>query len=219
MLENGAIRSAGVGPSDGGALGASLQPIYHVNARLIRLAIEHALTEPESPVSHPLARVGHALRSANDTALLEVSQCSFLLADAGFRDPARWEHGSKYLTGDLPHAEGRSPAQAKLVALARSTLLVAWHTVQSSPLDAELVLGASPECAAIVGSLTLPQIEELAERNADWIRPRWDQQLERWRLLVNLARAPRQAPGAVARCALSLFRGDLAAPSPEVSGH
>ena len=210
--------AAGSLPSASGpeSLGATLRTIFHVNGHLIRLAVELSQSHAADRQSESLAQLGRILKSAEPGALDHVSRCPFLLVEAGFRDPARWIAARDSLGRSTSASDSAPPpGGGKILSLARSTMLVAWHVAQLSPLDADLVLGATADCAAVLASLSLPQMEELAERHSDWVRPRWELRLDRWERLVRLASTSRHPSSAVARCALSLFRGELSGePAP-----
>jgi hypothetical protein len=209
-------RAASAAPPVSGhevTLGTTLQPIIHVNAHFIRLAIELSYASERDGQSEGFARLGHLLRTCDTTALDRVSRCPFLLVEAGFRDPARWVAARLTPSGVSATVVPAHTSPNRLVSLARSTMLVAWHVIQSSPLDADLLLGATPDCASVLAGFSLPQMEELAEKHSDWVRPRWEQRLDRWQLLINIASTSPFTASAVARCALSLFRGELSATS------
>jgi hypothetical protein len=71
----------------------------------------------------------------------------------------------------------------------RKVLPYGWHLAQSRESAARLLLGMAAPCVKLVGSLTLSQLDELAEKHPAWLQPRWPQRVRIWRELLLAARA------------------------------
>jgi hypothetical protein len=113
--------------------------------------------------------------------------CPYLLLDAGFSEPARWDGGA--LSGgvrdaDAPNAYFSGPSG---VVLLRRALVLAWHLARSNRLTARVVLGMSLECAERIGGRALRELEALAESRPLWILPRWEAETKVWRQMIQAA--------------------------------
>jgi hypothetical protein len=121
-----------------------------------------------------------------------LAQCPYLLLDAGFAEPARWQ-----AVAGLGVHEAAPPriepcdlaADPAWVALRRRTLLLGWHLARSQPLAARVLLGMSPACTECIAARRLTDLDELAE-GAGRMVPRWEQQPHVWRQLLRASHAP-----------------------------
>jgi hypothetical protein len=112
------------------------------------------------------------------------------LLNAGFREPGKWQCASSHETEFSMDAALKSASHTPVLALARGTCLVAWYLIRTNPVAARLVLGVSPECAALIARSGLTDLQETAARLVlhQWITPRWHDRLDVWRRLICLAR-------------------------------
>lgn len=119
----------------------------------------------------------------------KLAEFPVLLFDFAFRDAPFWQS----LARQIPKAPenafwlGCIP-RARVRSLARAILTLAWHLASSDTEMARLVLGMSPACAEVVGSLRLDELELIAHRQYRCVRPRWDHHPGIWRLLLEAAR-------------------------------
>ncbi|MBV8445548.1 MAG: hypothetical protein JOZ92_06495, partial [Candidatus Dormibacteraeota bacterium] len=77
--------------------------------------------------------------------------------------------------------------------VARLVFTYAWHLARCEPSAARLLLGMSAASATLISGYTLRQIQVLAERRLDWLRPRWPARVEVWRDLL-IAAASGEGP-------------------------
>jgi hypothetical protein len=133
-----------------------------------------------------------------------AAACPYLLVDAGFADPARWQAAATREVGDAHRARyGTYFDVPAATSLARAVFTYAWHLVHSQAAAARLLLGMPAASAFVIGQYTLLQIQELAESHPEWLQPRWPARLQLWRELL-LAAAAGEA-GALARARLRGF--------------
>lgn len=138
---------------------------------------------------------------------------SFLLLDMEFANLSWWQvlatRPSRF--PPLPPWRGRFP-RAGARALARATLSVAWHGLRADP-HAHWRLGMLPAVATVLGSLSLTELEHMAQRQYRYLRPRWEDRPVVWRHLLQSAASPdyRRARDFNIR-GLQLLVGDLLAP-------
>jgi hypothetical protein len=161
-----------------------LESLAEVNHRCLGLLAEQALLH--GPQSQPALRdVGELWRALDEHARWQAAACPYLLVDAGFGDPQRWQSLSRGRVGD-----GQSVAYASFFTVpdtakvARMVFVYAWSLVASHAAGARAVLGIHPHCASLLGACTVPQVHELAERHSGWLRPRWLKRADLWRNML-----------------------------------
>jgi hypothetical protein len=125
-------------------------------------------------------------RRLDAKAQRRLCACPYLLLDAGFAQPQRWEWLAGVQVMDATvrpsYFSGRGG-----VALVRRTLLLAWHLARSNRVTARVILGMSALSAERIASARLADLEALAELAPGWIVPRWEAQPNIWRQLIGAA--------------------------------
>jgi hypothetical protein len=200
---------------------AVLVPVAEINELLIEILRDTAARAPlaplaaladlapAAPIAHgaqrllpiPLPRlVGslHELWCSLDTpAQRRMARCPYLLLDAGFAAPERWEWASLeraglerarleggVMDGPAPRGYFASPAG---VALVRRALVFAWHLARSNRVSARMLLGMTADCAERIAATPIRDLEALAEFCPVWIAPRWEHRPAVWRQLMQAA--------------------------------
>lgn len=161
-----------------------LEALTEVNHRCLGLLSEQALTF--GPQSQPVLRqVGELWRALDERSRWRAAACPYLLVDACFAEPQRWQWLSGTSVGEghcAPHASFFTVPQTATVA--RMVFVYAWSLVLSHSVGARLLLGIHPQCARLLGACSVPQVHELAERNSGWLRPRWLKRARLWREML-----------------------------------
>jgi hypothetical protein len=162
----------------------TLDTVLELNELSLALLAEQGIARGRSAC--PLLReVAELWRMLEPPARHRAADCPYLLLDAGFADPPRWRACAPGQVGDSPplaYAAFFTVPTAGEVA--RLVFTYAWHLARSEPGAARLLLGMLPASAALIGGYTLRQIQALAERRLDWLRPRWPARVEVWRDLL-----------------------------------
>jgi hypothetical protein len=158
--------------------------LVELNGQCLELLADQALVQPAHG-NLLLRQVGEIWRTLNEGARQRAAACPYLLVDAGFSDPGRWQWSQGQ------HVQEPSPAPyasfftvPRASAVARQVFMYAWHLAQAKDTSAQLLLGMPTHCTQLISSCTLPQIHELAERHPEWMRPRWPTKVKVWRELL-----------------------------------
>lgn len=171
-----------------------LEALAEVNHRCLGLLAEQALVPgtqalgtqgPGTQVQPALRQVGELWRALDERSRWQAAACPFLLVDACFGEPQRWQwlSGSRAAdTSRAPYASFFTVPQA--AAVARTVFVYAWTLVLNHSAGARLVLGIHPHCASLLGACTVSQVHELAERGSGWLRPRWLRRVWLWRQML-----------------------------------
>lgn len=169
-------------PKDRGE--SSLAPIGEINERCISLLVQAARDE-----RHPAPGLVVALR----TLLLRMSpemraraaQRAILLVDMGFRDLIWWRDARRepHRASRTPLIQDAFPARAAM-NLARSTLVLSWHSIRANRTAAGLMLGIPYPVADVIGSLSLTDLDRIAEKRFRRLRPRWEDRPALWHQLL-----------------------------------
>jgi hypothetical protein len=169
-------------PVSGAWDSALLGPVAEINEQMLDCLRLAALADaPDAP------RLLRTLRDdwcrLDAKARRRVSACPYLLLDAGFAQPQRWDWmaaaGVMDATPQCGYFSGRDG-----VALVRRTLLLAWHLARSNRVAARVILGMSAPSADRIAASRLADLEMLAETAPGWIVPRWEAQPNVWRQLI-----------------------------------
>jgi hypothetical protein len=129
--------------------------------------------------------VGELWRALDERSRWQAAACPYLLVDACFGEPQRWQWLSGSRVGEAsgaPYASFFTVPQA--AAVARTVFVYAWSLVLNHSAGARVVLGIHPHCASLLGACTVSQVHELAERGCGWLRPRWLRQVQLWRQML-----------------------------------
>jgi hypothetical protein len=162
-----------------------LEALAEVNHRCLGLFAEQALTLAPQGQS-ALRQVGELWRALDERSRWQAAAaCPYLLVDACFGEPQRWQ----WLGGSEVNDAARAPCSSfftvpQTAAVARTVFVYAWSMVVNHPDGAPLVLGIHPYCAGLLGACTVPQVHELAERGSGWLRPRWLKRVRLWRQML-----------------------------------
>jgi len=161
---------------------ALLAPVAEINEQLLeRLRLMAHEQAPQPPRLVELLR--EDWRRLDAKAQRRLSGCPYLLLDAGFAQPQRWEWIASAGVMEAA-ARGGYFAGAGGVALVRRTLVLAWHLARSNRVTARVILGLSALSAERIAASRLADLEALAEVTPGWIVPRWEQQPNVWRQLL-----------------------------------
>jgi hypothetical protein len=186
-----------------------LEPTYDLNRRMLTLLSERCRPGTEQLGFHVATPLGLVLREAEPSDRQQLARCPFLLLNAGFREPSKWQRASGHEPESSMDAALKAASHTPVLTLARGTCLLAWHLIRTNPVAAKLVLGVSPECAVLIAQSGVTELQEIAARLVlhQWIAPRWHDRPDVWRRLIRLARTTTDT--SVGTHGLQLLLGDL----------
>jgi hypothetical protein len=161
-----------------------LEALAEVNHTCLGLLAEQALAlGPQT--QQALRQVGELWRALDERSRWQAAACPYLLVDACFGEPQRWQWLSGSRVNDAPRAPRTSFFTVpQTAAVARTVFVYAWSLVVNHPEGAATVLGIHPHCASVLGACSVTQVHELAERGWGWLRPRWLKRLQLWRQML-----------------------------------
>ena len=158
--------------------------LVELNGQCLELLADQAYAQP-TPGSLLLRQVGDIWRTLDAAARRRAASCPYLLVDAGFSDPSRWQWlQAQHVQEPAPAPYASFFTVPRASAVARQVFMYAWHLAQSKNTAAQLLLGMPLYCTNLISSCTLPQIHTLAERHPEWLRPRWPSKVKVWRELL-----------------------------------
>jgi hypothetical protein len=135
-----------------------------------------------------LRSIADLWRTMDATARQRAAACPFLVVDAGFSDPLRWQAPPAPQVGDAsegPYAAFFTVPTAAHVA--RLVFTYAWHLARADGSAARFFLAMPADTATAISHWTLPQINSLADCHPGWLTPRWPARVAVWRELLTAA--------------------------------
>jgi hypothetical protein len=172
--------------------GDTLRTLTELNELCLELLAEQAL-QPLSPAPPMFRELVDLWSQLDSTSRKRAAACPYLLMDAGFCDPYRWQwlSGQQAGTRSADSVHDREPVTygafftvPSVTKVARQVFTNAWYIVQTQPIGAPLYLGMPTHCATLLRACTLRQVTELANQHAGWLRPRWTGRMRVWRELL-----------------------------------
>ncbi len=174
-------------PLSGAWDSALLAPVAEINEQMLEclrsVALEAAASDAAPAAPRLVTLLSEDWRALDAKAQRRLSACPYLLLDAGFAQPQRWEWLISAQVMDATVRGGYFSGRAG-VALVRRTLVLAWHLARSNRVTARVILGMSALAAERIANARLADLEALAELAPGWITPRWEQQTNVWRQLL-----------------------------------
>lgn len=167
----------------------ALAPICDINEQWLRMLVAAALG-PQASTDPFLQQLVVSATHLDEGALRSAARFPFLLVDFGFGDPHWWNEivgDARLMPGDSHWSNPFPPEET--MRLARATAMLAWHTIRTDAEAALILLGVTPEVANIFRSLRLNDLDVLAERHAQDLRPRWHDRPGVWHQLFSCAKS------------------------------
>ena len=163
----------------------TLEDLTDVNHRCLGLFAEQALALGRGG-QPALRQVGELWRALDERSRRQAAACPYLLVDACFGEPQRWHwpSGSRIADGADAPAFPSFFTVPQTASVARTVFVYAWSLVGRHADGARVILGIHPHCADLLRACTVPQVHELAERHAGWLRPRWLKRVRLWRQML-----------------------------------
>jgi hypothetical protein len=162
-----------------------LAPLFEVNERCLLLLTETARSETR-PASALVIALRRPLLAMTPDIRARASRRPILLLDMAFRDALWWRdarsHPRRTTRTTVDHEAFPAPSAR---ALARASLVLAWHSVRADPIASGVILGISRPVAEILGGLALSDLDSIAERRFRSLRPRWEDRPALWRKLLH----------------------------------
>src|SRR6185312_41813 len=124
-----------------------LEALAEVNYRCLGLLSEQTITlgAQAQPV---LRQVGELWRALDERSRWQAAACPYLLVDACFAEPQRWQWLSGSRVAEAPGPPcGSFFTVPQTTAVARTVFVYAWSLVVSHAAGARLILGIHPHCA------------------------------------------------------------------------
>jgi hypothetical protein len=121
-------------------------------------------------------------------AVRRLSAAPFILFDAGFASAPRWLELRSRGVHDSSHEGELVYFDAAIArAITRRMLVYGWHLARSRPRAACLVFGCTIAAVESLAVCSLSALEAAADRNAEFLRPRWCNQPGFWHELLAAA--------------------------------
>jgi len=175
------------GNAAAGATGAlranTLESLFELNESCLGLLAEQARLDCDQQL---LGQFGEQWRLLDAAGRRRAASCHYLMLDAGFADPRRWQRQDEAGGAAAAAAFFTVPGTA---ALMQAICLFAWHLARCHTSAAQLLLGMPAPCVYLVAQRTLGQVRSIAAANPQWLRPRWLRQPRAWRELLEAARS------------------------------
>jgi len=167
--------------------GAALAPLAELNSQCLDLVGEMALAGQGSLMQQALGRQIAALAPE---ARAGLARAPYLLVDAGFDNPLRWQGLARWRVEDVPkeHAPHAFIGE-QAPAFVRGVFVYAWHLARAHRQLARIVLGMSPGCARSISELGLSDLHWACQHRPGWVGLRWASRPQLWHQLLAAARA------------------------------
>jgi len=170
-----------------------LAPVAEINELMLGL-MRSAAAEGRPGAPRLIAELRPLWLASNEAALQRLAYSPFLLLDAGFAAPERWEQrGFDGSVRDGAAVRGYFAGSAGAVVV-RHALVLARYLARTQRLTARVLLGIAPDCAERIVARSLRELEWLAEQAPPWITPRWEAQPTVWRQMLEAALTGQEAP-------------------------
>lgn len=167
----------------------ALRPVHDLNERCLELLTQLARSEGQHLTPPIVSQYQTLWRSLNGSARERAAHMPFLLMDVHFQDVDWWRAAQR----SRPHPRRKSPqdvAFTKKVAaeLMRESVMLAWNTVSLDRGAASILLGMTPAVSDIIAEFGPQDVERVATRYSQYLRPRWQDFPAFWVKLLTAAR-------------------------------
>ena len=160
-----------------------VESLKSLNYQCLELLAQQAAAG--STTSFALGEVIREWQQLDEAARRRAADYPFLLFDAGFADPQRWQQlDAPRVSDGYPAAHAPFFTVPDAVAVTRSVFVFASSMAQRHRTYARLALGMHPQCVRIIAAHSVLHVHQMAEHWWSWLQPRWPHTPEIWRELL-----------------------------------
>ena len=153
---------------------------------LIHLAVVSGADHPEG--LGLLRQAPFGLLVGNTSAIKAIAAAPYLLGDFGFGDTPMWSSWVENRSAPRLLRSHRGVLPTPVASLlARRALTTAWMMCEQEPRQAPLFAGMSATMARRLATLSLDEVERIAQTHMHALRPRWEESPARWTAIINAA--------------------------------
>jgi hypothetical protein len=170
----------------------TLEFVYALNDRCLQVLGRQVTEEhpafPQYDTSEMRAACKKLWSELDEAARLRAAKCPFLLIDMRFQNEKWWREvaDGASSTDEKSSDFGIFPAEPAR-ELSAEALTLAWHTTRSDARIAAQVLGLAPGVVGIIASLGPREVQRIAARHSQQLRPRWENNPAFWEQLLRTA--------------------------------
>ncbi|MGE3530903.1 MAG: hypothetical protein AB7I12_03845 [Steroidobacteraceae bacterium] len=166
-----------------------IPPLGEINLRCIELLVSAArLQGHDHDATNLVGALHDRLVTLTTQAQQKMACYPFILVDLKFQDRQWWQTLIGHPHQAVRHAIWRRYfAKSTAIKLTRATLMLAWHSAQTHPELATVTLGMDLQLTALIGSLSLHQLDQIAEHQHPHLVPRWEDRPIVWKHLLDHA--------------------------------
>lgn len=166
--------------------GAALAPLAELNSQCLQIVSDMATAGQGTLLQQAL---GRQIAGLTCEARAGLAGAPYLLADAGFDNPHRWQGLARWRVEDLPReAAAHLFVGPQASAFIRGVFVYGWHLARAHRQLARVVLGMSPGCARSIGDLALSDLDWACQHRPGWVSLRWETRPQLWNQLLAAAR-------------------------------
>lgn len=186
-----------------------IAPITGLNYQCLQLLARQAAAS--SGRTFALGQVFQWWRTLDEAARRRAADYPFLLVDAGFADPQRWQQLDDPCVNEQQPAYDAFFTVPEVVAITRSVFVLASSMVLRHRTYARLALGMHPQCSRIIAAHSILDVHQMAEHWWTWLAPRWPQRPEIWRELLSAGAEGGEAHRRARMHGMRLLQADVSA--------
>lgn len=162
--------------------------IAEINEQYIDILVTQARNLSGGTAVSLVRELRPLLLAMDGSARRRAAACPYVLVDAGFSNPQRWDWAQGFYVADSePITQEQYATLPKATALAFDMFSLGWCVMRAPSMAARAMLGMHERTAQIVEACSLGQMTRLARSHAHWIQARWPTHKRMWRGLLSAA--------------------------------
>ena len=162
-----------------------LEVAHRLNEECIAALAEAAAPHEPPADFNPVAGLSELWRQLDGPAVSRASRSAVLLVDLNFARADWWSRAAQSSARSNPCACAGSAFPIEIARdLLREVLTETWSAHRSMPHALSLIFGMTRTVCAEIASLKVSAIDRIVLEHAGELRPRWSENLEFWRRML-----------------------------------
>lgn len=162
-----------------------LETVHRLNARCLALFAQAAEQPGAAQYSTGVYASRELWTRMDEAACRRAGTCPVFLLELKFHDTAWWTSVSD--PAQLSATACGPTTEQRFVEPLREVLIEGWSLARTMPHLLTFPLGIAPGIGALIGKLSLADLDRILTRHGDCARPRWPHNRKFWDMLLMAA--------------------------------